>query len=95
MIVFIKILYLNFPKVIFLLLLTLAIVFGHFAKFLVIDASSDTLILEGDKDLEYTQLVSQRYYSPDFLILAYTPNESLFSVNSIKILNLFLQSYQI
>ena len=42
----------KFPKVIFLLLLTLAIVFGYFAKFLVIDASSDTLILEGDQDLE-------------------------------------------
>jgi len=74
----------KFPKVIFLLLLTLVIVFGYFAKFLVIDASSDTLILEGDQDLEYTQLLSKRYYSPDFLILAYTPNENLFSVNTIK-----------
>ena len=61
----------------------------YFAKFLVIDASSDTLILEGDKDLEYTQLVSQRYYSPDFLILAYTPNESLFSVNTIKNIEIY------
>ena len=55
-----------------------------FAKFLVIDASSDTLILEGDKDLEYTQLVSQRYNSPDFLIIAYQPKEKLLS-KSVKI----------
>ena len=74
----------KFPKLIFFLLLTIVIVFGYFAKFLVIDASSDTLILEGDKDLAYTQLVSNRYYSPDFLILAYTPKEDLFSTNTLE-----------
>ena len=74
----------KFPKLIFFLLLTIVIVFGYFAKFLAIDASSDTLILEGDKDLAYTQLVSNRYYSPDFLILAYTPKENLFSKNTLK-----------
>ena len=45
---------------------------------------SDTLILEGDKDLAYTQLVNKRYYSPDFLILAYTPKEGLLSKNTIE-----------
>ena len=74
----------KFPKLIFCLLLTIVIFFGYFAKFLVIDASSDTLILEGDKDLAYTQLVSNRYYSPDFLILAYTPKEDLFSTNTLE-----------
>jgi hypothetical protein len=57
--------------------------FGYFANNLVIDASSDTLILEGDKDLAYTQLVNKRYYSPDFLILAYTPKESIFSKSTL------------
>ena len=74
----------KYPKLIFFLLLTIVVVFGYFAKFLVIDASSDTLILEGDKDLAYTQLVSNRYYSPDFLILAYTPKEDLFSKNTLE-----------
>jgi len=74
----------KFPKLIFFLLLIIVIVFGYFAKFVVIDASSDTLILEGDKDLAYTQLVNNRYYSPNFLILAYTPKENLFSKNTLE-----------
>ena len=49
----------------------------------MIDASTDTLILEGDKDLEYTQLVNKRYYSPDFLILAYSPSNDLFSQDTL------------
>ncbi|MDB9762207.1 MMPL family transporter [Alphaproteobacteria bacterium] len=73
----------KFPKLIFFLLLTIVIVFGYFAKFLVIDASSDTLILEGDKDLAYTQLVNNRYYSPNFLIIAYSPKENLFSKKTL------------
>ena len=68
----------KFPKTIIVLLFSSLIFFGYFANNLIIDASSDTLILEGDKDLEYTQLVGKRYYSPDFLILAYSPNEDLF-----------------
>ena len=68
-------------------LLFIAIIVTFFAfhiKDLVIDASTDTLILEGDKDLAYTQLVNKRYYSPDFLILAYTPKSSLFSNETLK-----------
>ena len=74
----------KFPKTIIVLLFSSLIFFGYFANNLIIDASSDTLILEGDKDLEYTQLVGKRYYSPDFLILAYSPNEDLFSSNTLK-----------
>jgi len=65
-------------------LVSFLLFFGYFANQLNIDASSDTLILEGDKDLAYTQLINKRYYSPDFLILAYTPKESLFSKNTVE-----------
>ena len=41
-------------------------------------------VLEGDKDLAYTQLINKRYYSPDFLILAYTPKADLFSKNTLN-----------
>jgi len=74
----------KFPKIILGILVISVIFFGYFANNLIIDASSDTLILEGDKDLEYTQLISKRYSSPDFLILAYTPKEDLFSSNTLK-----------
>ena len=74
----------KFPKIIFFVLLITAIIFGYFSRLLVIDASSDTLILEGDKDLAYTQLINSRYYSSDFLILAYTPKENLFSEKTLN-----------
>ena len=74
----------KFPKLIFITLLIMVIIFGYLARLLSIDASSDTLILEGDKDLAYTQLVNNRYYSPNFLILAYTPSENLFSDNTLQ-----------
>ena len=74
----------KYHKPILALLLSFLLFFGYFANKLNIDASSDTLILEGDKDLAYTQLVNKRYYSPDFLILAYTPKEDLFSKNTIE-----------
>ena len=74
----------KYHKPILTLLLSFLLFFGYFATKLNIDASSDTLILEGDKDLAYTQLVNKRYYSPDFLILAYTPKEDLLSKNTIE-----------
>ena len=74
----------KYHKTILTLLLSFLLFFGYFANKLNIDASSDTLILEGDKDLAYTQLVNKRYYSPDFLILAYTPKEGLLSKNTIE-----------
>ena len=74
----------KYHKPILTLLLSFLLFFGYFANKLNIDASSDTLILEGDKDLAYTQLVNKRYYSPDFLILAYTPKEGLLSKNTIE-----------
>ena len=74
----------KYHKPILTLLLSFLLFFGYFANQLNIDASSDTLILEGDKDLAYTQLVNKRYYSPDFLILAYTPKEDLLAKNTIE-----------
>ena len=43
------------------------------------DASSDSIVLEGDQDLRLAQEVSSRYGSSEFLVVAYTPNEPLFS----------------
>ena len=48
--------------------------------------------MEGDKDLEYTQLVNKRYYSPDFLILAYTPQNDLFSIDTLDNIENITQS---
>ena len=51
---------------------TLAIVFSvicialYFSKNFNLDASSDALLLEGDKDLKYLREVNNRYGSKDF-----------------------------
>ncbi len=69
----------KFSKVIIFLTLILTCVFFFAAINLKIDASSDTLILEKDKDLKYFQLLNKRYKSSEFLLIAFKPNENLLS----------------
>ena len=81
------------PKSIFVLLLITLLSFGYFSKDFRLDASSDTLLIEGDPDLEYLKEISERYGSKDFLILTYTPNEKMISESSIN--NLLSLKYKI
>ena len=72
-----------------LLLITSIIVFSlYHAKNFNLDASSDALLLEGDKDLKYLREVNQRYGSKDFLVLTYSPVSSF--IEKETILNLQL-----
>ena len=65
--------------------------FLYFSKDFKLDASSDSLLLENDKDLKYLREVSERYGSKDFLVLTYTPVLSF--TNEETIINLqFLKS---
>ena len=50
---------------------------GYQARYLEIDASAETLLLEDDKDLAFTRIVNERYGNSDFLILTYTPKGDL------------------
>ncbi len=72
------------PKLIFFLLLISLIFFGYFSKNFRLDASSDTLLIEGDPDLKYLNEISDRYGAKEFLVLTYTPNSEMISPNSIK-----------
>ena len=60
--------------------------FSYFSKNFQLDASSDTLLLENDPDLNYLREVNKKYGSKDFLVLTYThePNESFKSEKTIK-----------
>ncbi len=78
--------FLTFPKIILFILICFVLCLMYEARNLKIDASSETLILEDDKDLEYTIEVNERYYSPDYLVIAFTPKDSLFSIESLKII---------
>ena len=81
------------PKSIFLILLIILISFGYQSKNFRLDASSETLLIEGDPDLEYLQEITKRYGSKEFLILTYTPNEGMVSESSIN--NLLSLKYKI
>jgi len=55
------------PKTIFALLVIAILSFGYYSKDFRLDASSETLLIEGDPDLAYLQEVTERYGSKDFL----------------------------
>jgi predicted RND superfamily exporter protein len=81
------------PKYIFSILLITLLSFGYFSKDFRLDASSETLLIEGDPDLEYLKEISERYGSKDFLVLTYTPNEGMVTDTSIN--NLLSLKYKI
>tara|TARA_Y100000590_G_scaffold372690_1_gene435901 strand:- start:742 stop:3126 length:2385 start_codon:yes stop_codon:yes gene_type:complete len=81
------------PKGILIILILALVGFGYFSKDFRLDASSDTLLLEGDPDLKYLKEINQRYGSKEFLVLTFTPNEKLISDNSIN--NLLSLKYKI
>ena len=81
------------PKSIFIILIITLLSFGYHSKDFRLDASSETLLLEGDPDLKYLQEISKRYGSKEFLILTYTPNEGMVTDNSIN--NLLSLKYKI
>ncbi len=81
------------PKLIFALLIIALISFGYYSKNFRLDASSDTLLIDGDPDLKYLQEINERYGSKEFLILTYTPNEGMITDTSIN--NLLSLKYKI
>ena len=81
------------PKLIFVILLFSLVIFGYNSKNFKLDASSETLLIEGDPDLKYLKEITKRYGSKEFLILTYTPKESMVSDNSIN--NLLSLKYKI
>ncbi len=81
------------PKLVLSILILLLFFFGYFSKDFKLDASSDSLLIEGDPDLKYLREISNRYGANEFLILTFTPNEVMTSENSIN--NLLSLKYKI
>ena len=81
------------PKAIFILLLISILSFGYYSKDFRLDASSETLLIDGDPDLAYLQEITERYGSKEFLVLTYTPNEGMVTDSSIN--NLLSIKYKI
>ena len=72
------------PKLIFFILLICLVGFGYYSKNFKLDASSETLLIEGDPDLKYLNQITKRYGAREFLVLTYTPMEDMISSRSIK-----------
>ena len=72
------------PISVLLFLIICLCFFGYFSKNFKLDASSETLLIEGDPDLKYLNEINERYGAKEFLVLTYTPNESMISENSIN-----------
>ncbi|WP_440929011.1 efflux RND transporter permease subunit [Candidatus Pelagibacter sp.] len=81
------------PKVILILLVIALFTFGYYSKNFKLDASSETLLIEGDPDLKYLKEITNRYGSKEFLILTYTPNEAM--ISDVSINNLLSLKYKI
>ena len=68
-----KKLVIDFSKITLIFVAFLIIFAFYHSKNFNLDASSDALLLEGDKDLSYLREINERYGSKDFLVLTYTP----------------------
>ena len=63
----------DFPKITLFAIFIIVLFSLYFSKNFNLDASSDALLLEGDKDLEYLREINDRYGSREFLVLTYSP----------------------
>jgi len=86
-----KLLIIDFSKISIILICSILAYFLYFSKDFKLDASSDSLLLESDKDLKYLRKINERYGSQDYLVLTYTPILSF--IDEETIINLqFLKS---
>ncbi len=83
-----KKLIIDFPKITLFIISGVIIVSLYHSKNFNLDASSDALLLEGDKDLKYLREINERYGSKDFLVLTYTPVSSFTEKETILNLQL-------
>lgn len=75
------------PKLVIIFILVLAITLAFGLPRFKLDASSDSLTLEHDSDLDFFREIASRYDSGNFLVVTYKPNSDLFSdaaLNELK-----------
>lgn len=74
----------TFPKITLGFFIIASVILGFGSAKLEIDASSESLLLENDKDLQIWRDVSKRYATPNFLIIAFSPKDDLFSEKNLN-----------
>ena len=78
---------LNNPRASLLLMLLLVAGLSTYIPSFKLDASADSLVLEGDQALQYSRQISQRYASEEFLLVTYKPQKELLSDESLHSLD--------
>ena len=81
------------PKSVLLILMSILFLSIYFSKDFRLDASSETLLLDGDPDLKYLNEINERYNAREFLVLTYTPDDKMISDKSVN--NLLSLKYKI
>lgn len=70
---------LRYPLAVIGCVILAVIFFAYQARYFRLDASAETLVLENDRDLQYSRQINARYRQADFLAVTYTPKDDLFS----------------
>ena len=68
-------------------LLAVSAFLAYHARNFRLDASAETLVLEGDRDLEYARLISSRYGQQEFLFLTFSPKGDLLADRTLDVLS--------
>jgi len=74
------------PVKVLLMLALLGLLLGWQSSRFRLDASADSLVREGDSDLEFSREINARYGTSDFLFIVYTPAGELFSLPVLETL---------
>ena len=74
------------PRKVLLGLALLCLFLGRYIPDFKLDASADSLVIEGDADLEFSREINARYGAGDFVFIAYTPMQELFSADELQTL---------
>lgn len=69
---------------ILVILALMTLVSGWHVRDFRLDASADSLVVEGDPDLEFSRVINARYGTGDFVFIVYTPEQELFSAATLS-----------
>jgi len=69
----------GFPKTVLIFVVGLLALSSFYLKDFKLDASSDSLVLEGDEEFNYYKKINDEYSSSDFLVVIFEPKQDLFS----------------
>ncbi|MFW6062162.1 MAG: hypothetical protein ACOC93_05075, partial [Planctomycetota bacterium] len=75
---------LGHPGAVLILVAVVTALLGWQATQLEVDASADTLLLEDDQALEYTEQVTDRYGQHQWVVVTYRPHGELFDRQTLS-----------